>query len=112
MGAEQAAGTLEIVAREQAARRGQPVDEAALRQQKQEIIDNFEKQSSAYVTSGLLLDDGVIDPRDTRPRLIEALDALRAVGEAARDEYAEAVRVVRDAADREMRWPMRNRPSP
>jgi len=66
MGAEQAAGTLEIVAREQAARRDKPVDEIALLKQKQEIIENFEKQASALVTSGLLLDDGIIDPRDTR----------------------------------------------
>ena len=77
MGAEQAAGTLEIVAREQAARRGQTVDEAALLRQKQEIIDNFEKQSSALVTSGLLLDDGIIDPRDTRAVLAFVLATCR-----------------------------------
>jgi len=77
MGAEQAAGTLEIVAREQASRRGQTVDETALLRQKQEIIDNFEKQSSALVTSGLLLDDGIIDPRDTRAVLAFVLATCR-----------------------------------
>ena len=77
MGAEQAAGTLEIVAREQAERRGQPVDEAALARQKQEIVDNFEKQSSVFVTSGLLLDDGIIDPRDTRAVLAFVLATCR-----------------------------------
>ncbi len=77
MGAEQAAGTLEIVAREQAERRGKPVDEAALLKQKQEIIDNFEKQASALVTSGLLLDDGIIDPRDTRAVLAFVLATCR-----------------------------------
>lgn len=77
MGAEQAAGTLEIVAREQAERRGKPVDEAALMQQKQEIIENFERQSSALVTSGLLLDDGIIDPRDTRAVLSFVLATCR-----------------------------------
>lgn len=77
MGAEQAAGTLEIVAREQAARKAQAVDEAALLRQKQEIIDNFEKQSSALVTSGLLLDDGIIDPRDTRAVLAFVLATCR-----------------------------------
>ena len=30
------------------------------------IVDNFERQQSALVTSGLMLDDGIIDPRDTR----------------------------------------------
>lgn len=77
MGAEQAAGTLEIVAREQAARRGQVIDENTLLKQKQEIIDNFERQSSALVTSGLLLDDGVIDPRDTRAVLAFVLATCR-----------------------------------
>lgn len=77
MGAEQAAGTLEIVAREQAQRRGKPVDEAALLRQKQEVIDNFEKQASAFVTSGLLLDDGIIDPRDTRAVLSFVLATCR-----------------------------------
>ena len=30
------------------------------------IIDTFERQQRAIATSSLLLDDGVIDPRDTR----------------------------------------------
>ena len=34
--------------------------------EKEKIIQNFEKQQSAFVTSASLLDDGVIDPRDTR----------------------------------------------
>lgn len=66
MGAEQAAATLEIVAREQAERRAKAVDEAALARQKDEIMHTFQRQESAWVTSGQLLDDGVIDPRDTR----------------------------------------------
>ena len=77
MGAEQAALTLEIVAREQAERRGKPVDEEALALQKAEIIDTFERQASAWVTSGLLLDDGVIDPRDTRAVLAFVLATCR-----------------------------------
>ena len=77
MGAEQAAATLEIVAREQAERRARPVDEDALARQKAEIIDTFERQASAWVTSGLLLDDGVIDPRDTRAVLAFVLATCR-----------------------------------
>ncbi|MGC7532164.1 acyl-CoA carboxylase subunit beta, partial [Pandoraea pneumonica] len=30
------------------------------------VIDTFERQSGAFTVSGRLLDDGVIDPRDTR----------------------------------------------
>ena len=29
-------------------------------------IENFERQQSAFVTSAAMLDDGIIDPRDTR----------------------------------------------
>jgi geranyl-CoA carboxylase beta subunit len=73
MGAEQAAGTMEIVMRDGATRKGEPVDEARLAALKAQIIANFERQSGAFHTSGLLLDDGIIDPRDTRRVLALAL---------------------------------------
>ncbi|MCX7143565.1 MAG: acyl-CoA carboxylase subunit beta [Proteobacteria bacterium] len=73
MGPEQAATTMAIVAEGTAARKGRPVDQPALDRMKQAIVDNFESQMSAFHTSGLLLDDGVIDPRDTRKVLAAAL---------------------------------------
>ena len=36
----------------------------------------FEAQADAFYTSGLLLDDGVIDPRDTRAVLAFCLDTI------------------------------------
>ena len=72
-----------IVAEVTAARKGRPVDEEALDKMKQEIIANFESQMSAFHTSGLLLDDGVIDPRDSRKVLASAL-AICAEAEARR----------------------------
>ena len=66
MGPAQAAGTMEIVMREGAARKNVPVDEDKLALIKAKIIDTFERQMHAFHTSGLLLDDGLIDPRDTR----------------------------------------------
>ncbi len=66
MGAAQAAGTMEIVMREGAARKSEPVDEAKLAALKAKIVATFERQSDAFYTSGRLLDDGLIDPRDTR----------------------------------------------
>jgi geranyl-CoA carboxylase beta subunit len=57
---------MEIVMREGAARKGEPVDEAKLAALTGRIVDTFERQMHAFYTSGLLLDDGVIDPRDTR----------------------------------------------
>ena len=47
---------------------------------KQRIVDTFDRQASAFYTSGLLLDDGVIDPRDTRAVLMMTLSIC---GEAA-----------------------------
>lgn len=40
---------------------------------KAQIIDVFEKQMDVFATSGRLLDDGVIDPRDTRAVLTNVL---------------------------------------
>lgn len=40
--------------------------------------------------------------------MLEALWALAAIGEEPRDEYADAIALVRGAADAELRWTMRN----
>jgi geranyl-CoA carboxylase beta subunit len=66
MGAEQAADTMAVVMEAGAKRKGQEVDPAAIAALKQKIIATFEQQTGALYTSGLMLDDGVIDPRDTR----------------------------------------------
>lgn len=66
MGGEQAAITMEQVARAAAARKGVPVDEGKLAQQREHLTAHFDRQSSALFTSGRMLDQGVIDPRDTR----------------------------------------------
>jgi geranyl-CoA carboxylase beta subunit len=66
MGAEQAALTMAIVMEGGMKRKNLPVDTEAIEKTKAKIVENFEKQQSAFVTSAYLLDDGVIDPRDTR----------------------------------------------
>jgi geranyl-CoA carboxylase beta subunit len=73
MGAEQAATTMAIVAAEGARRRGMEPSADMIGGMKQRIIETFERQASAFYTSGLLLDDGVIDPRDTRAVLMFVL---------------------------------------
>ncbi|MCR9215319.1 MAG: acyl-CoA carboxylase subunit beta [Proteobacteria bacterium] len=74
MGGEQAALTMDQVARGAAIRRGQEIDEEALAAQKERLINHFDKQSDAFYTSGRMLDQGVIDPRDTRRVLGFALE--------------------------------------
>ena len=77
MGAEQAAATMAIVMEAGMRRKGQDVDTAQIDEAKRAIVENFERQQSAFVTSGLMLDDGVIDPRDTRNVLGFALSICR-----------------------------------
>lgn len=77
MGGEQAAGTMDLVMRMSAKRRGQAVDETQLEAQRQAIVAHFDKQSDAFYTSGRVLDHGVIDPRDTRRVLGFALETIR-----------------------------------
>ena len=73
MGGEQAALTMEHVMINSARRRGKEIDTAALKVQKEAIIEHFDRQSDAFYTSGRLLDHGMIDPRDTRKGLGFAL---------------------------------------
>ena len=69
MGGEQAGKTMSMVARGKAAAIGREVDEAAVQAQEKWLANHFDKQSSAFYTSGHLMDDGMIDPRDTRNTL-------------------------------------------
>ena len=69
MGGEQAARTMSMVARGKASAAGQEPDEQALAKQEAFLADLFDKQSGAFYTSGHMMDDGMIDPRDSRKTL-------------------------------------------
>ena len=66
MGGEQAATVMDIVATAQAKRAGVEIDNEKAAKQKAMLTDLFDSQSSAFYTSGNCMDDGMIDPRDTR----------------------------------------------
>jgi geranyl-CoA carboxylase beta subunit len=76
MGGEQAARTMQIVTDAALARKGVAADPAQSQAQFDKIVAVFESQADAFYTSGLLLDDGVIDPRDTRDVLAFCLDTI------------------------------------
>lgn len=76
MGGEQAASTMRQVTEAAMARKGLPIDAEQMQKQYDQIVAMFEAQADALVTSGLLLDDGVIDPRDTRAVLSFCLQTL------------------------------------
>jgi acetyl-CoA carboxylase carboxyltransferase component len=75
MGPQQLAGVLSIVARQAATARGKEYDEAADAALRAGVEAQIEEQSLAPFLSGMLYDDAVIDPRDTRTVLGIALSA-------------------------------------
>jgi len=77
MGAEQAATTMAIVMEDSARAKGREPDRAQIDGLRGMITATFERQTSAFYTSGRLLDDGVIDPRDTRHVLGFVLSLFR-----------------------------------
>jgi geranyl-CoA carboxylase beta subunit len=76
MGGEQAAKTMAIVTEAAMQRKG-VVDQKELDKLQERIIDRFDRQMSVFVTSAHVLDDGVIDPRDTRAVLVKVLAVCR-----------------------------------
>jgi geranyl-CoA carboxylase beta subunit len=76
MGGEQAAKTMVIVTEAAMKRKGE-VDQAKLDELERRIIDRFDSQMSVFTTSARVLDDGVIDPRDTRAVLAQVLAICR-----------------------------------
>ena len=83
MGGEQAAETMAIVTEAAAARRGKPIEKEKLDAMKAQIIGVFDGQMDVFSTSARVLDDGVIDPRDTRS------DADRGAGDLPRGRGAQ-----------------------
>jgi acetyl-CoA carboxylase carboxyltransferase component len=69
MGPDQLTGALSIVARQSAQARGQSYDEESDRRMRNLVEYKIEQESAALYLSGMLYDDGVIDPRDTRTAL-------------------------------------------
>ena len=76
MGGEQLAGVLSIINRAAAQARGEEVDEEQETLRRQMIEMQIENESSAYYNTGRVRDDGLIDPRDTRPTLGLLLSAI------------------------------------
>jgi geranyl-CoA carboxylase beta subunit len=77
MGGEQAAGVMVTITEEGARRRGTTPDAAALQKMRDEIVAQFDRQSTALYATSRLWDDGIIDPRDTRKVLGFCLSICR-----------------------------------
>jgi geranyl-CoA carboxylase beta subunit len=77
MGAEQAARTMTTVTRQAMKRSGRDADSEQLADMERRITENFERQMDVFTTSAHVLDDGVIDPRETRAVLSLVLSVCR-----------------------------------
>jgi len=75
MGPKQMAGVMSIVRRARAARHGEPVDEPAEKALTEAVEAFAEEMSLASYATGRVVDDGIIDPRDTRTVVAMALSA-------------------------------------
>ncbi|MFL2812851.1 MAG: acyl-CoA carboxylase subunit beta, partial [Paracoccaceae bacterium] len=66
MGGQQASLTMENVITRASLRKGNKINKNDLKMKLNQVKNHFDKQSNAFYTSGRLLDNGMIDPRDTR----------------------------------------------
>ena len=76
MGGEQAAEVLVTVKRDQLARQGKHLDEAAAEKIRQPILEKYRREGDPYYSSARLWDDGIIDPAATRDTLGLALGVV------------------------------------
>ncbi|MEZ8826054.1 carboxyl transferase domain-containing protein [Vibrio amylolyticus] len=75
MGGEQAAGVMAQVKRDIKTRRNESWTSEEELQFKQPIIEQYETEGHPYYASARLWDDGIIDPKETRNVLAQALSA-------------------------------------
>lgn len=76
MGPEVLGGVMETIARESAAKSGKVLEEESLRKNVENYTAQVRKDSESYRTSAHLLDDGIIDPRETRDVLGMCLEVV------------------------------------
>jgi len=66
MGTSQLSGVLEILGRQSAERAGKKIEEEQFKMLKDMAMNQLETETDPYYVSSRSLDDGIIDPRDTR----------------------------------------------
>jgi acetyl-CoA carboxylase carboxyltransferase component len=76
MGPDQLAGVMEQIQTNSAKVKGLTVDKESIKASVQTFRDGVQRDSESYRTSAALLDDGIIDPRDTRDVLGMCLEVV------------------------------------
>lgn len=77
MGPDQLSGVMEQVEQKSAKSKGLTLLPEETKARISSFRDSVERDSQAYSTSAVLLDDGVIDPRDTRDILAMCLEIVQ-----------------------------------
>lgn len=80
MGPDQLAGVMQTIEANSAKSKGKQVDGAAAEKRTQSLKDSVQRDSESYRTSAALLNDGVIDPRDTRDVVGMCLEVVKMPG--------------------------------
>jgi acetyl-CoA carboxylase carboxyltransferase component len=77
MGGEQAASVLTSVKEAQLKKAGKTPDKKEIDEFKQQMLEKYEHEGSAYYSTSRVWDDGIIDPADTRKILAMAIEMSR-----------------------------------
>jgi acetyl-CoA carboxylase carboxyltransferase component len=80
MGPDQLAGVMETIQANSAKAKGVALHPEDVKANVQQFRDGVQRDSECYRTSGALLDDGIIDPRDTRDVLGLCLEVVKIPG--------------------------------
>jgi acetyl-CoA carboxylase carboxyltransferase component len=80
MGPEQLSGVMESVQKASAKAKGQVLSPEKLKKQVEKFRDAVQTDAECYSTSSMLIDDGIIDPRDTRDVLGMCLEVVTLKG--------------------------------
>lgn len=80
MGPDQLSGVMERVQQASANSKGQTLSPEKLQKQVKKFRDRVQRDAECYSTSSMLIDDGIIDPRDTRDVLGMCLEVVTLQG--------------------------------
>lgn len=80
MGPDQLSGVMETVQTASAKSKGQMLSPEKLKEQVAEFREKAQRDAECYSTSSMLIDDGIIDPRDTRDVLGMCLEVVTLQG--------------------------------
>ncbi|KAL4756761.1 carboxyl transferase domain-containing protein [Aspergillus foveolatus] len=80
MGPDQLSGVMETVQLQSAKSKGKVLEPSQLKKQVESFRQSAARDSECYATSSMLIDDGIIDPRDTRDVLGMCLEVVNLDG--------------------------------